>query len=442
MPSFMKITFVNHASFFLESKSASLLCDPWTFGKAFNDGWALMSPSVPVPYNRVEYLWVSHEHPDHFNFPSLRAIPEADRSRITVLYQRHSSLRLVDAFHKLGFGTVQELPLYRWVQLRPDFAVLCGSVGSMDSFLAIRTEGESLLNMNDCVCNLAQLRYIRKLIGKTSLLFTQFSFANWIGNHGDEIGAVKQKLDQLKAQVECFQPDLTVPFASFIYFCNHENAWMNNFSITPAQVAAMNLSGVNFMYPGDVWDSGQRKFHTSDAISRYAADAAHMKIDPTPPAVSEEKIRDAVLKLLTSLRKRFGPCVRLMKPFDVYVHDLNRIFTVIPATSQCVIREATIENAARARYSMCSQVAWYTFANTWGWGTLAVSGMFQDRQFDENRGPDLFERSVNALSTDLFGFRSTARAARMIEFFWSKRFELLYRFLPSSPPAEPASATR
>lgn len=434
----MKITFVNHASLFLESKSASLLCDPWTTSKAFNDGWALLSPSAPVPYDRVDYIWVSHEHPDHFNFPSLRAIPEADRRRITVLYQRHSSLRLVDAFHKLGFGEVQELPLYRWVAIRPGFEVLCGSVGSMDSFLAVRTEGESLLNMNDCVCNLAQLRYIRKLVGRVSLLFTQFSFANWIGNHGDEINAVDQKLDQLKSQIECFRPEFTVPFASFIYFCNRENAWMNDWSITPGRIASMNIPGVNFMYPGDEWDSDEREFKSDEAVSRYAHDAANLKIDPTPPAVPPEKIHEAVVKLLTAVKKQYGMLVRRMKPFDIYVHDLNRIVTVKPATIECEIQEATAEAAGHARYVMCSQVAWYTFANTWGWGTLGVSGMFQDRQFKEKGDQDLFTRSVNALSTDLFGFRSAARAARTMEFFWSKKYELLYRFMGPSSSHSPA----
>jgi UDP-MurNAc hydroxylase len=439
----VKITFVNHASFFLESNSASLLCDPWTFGKAFNDGWALLSPPAPVPHDRVDYLWVSHEHPDHFNFPSLRAIPEADRRRITVLYQRHSSLRLVDAFHKLGFGKVQELPLYRWVAIRPGFEVLCGSVGSMDSFLAVRTEGESLLNMNDCVCNLAQLRYIRKLVGKVSLLFTQFSFANWIGNHGDEISAVGQKLDQLKIQIDCFKPEFTVPFASFIYFCNQENAWMNDWLITPSSVAAMHLQGVNFMYPGDEWNSRERKFRSDEAVSRYSRDASNITIDPTPPAVSAESIHDAVVKLLVAVKKRFGSLlIRTMSPFDIYVHDLNSVVTVSPATTQCEIHEATSEAAAHARYVMCSQVCWYTFANTWGWGTLVVSGMFQDRQFKVKGEQDFFKRSVNALSTDLFGFRNVTRTARTFGFFWGKRYELLYRFLGASPTQDPAPSTR
>src|SRR5262249_53787908 len=183
----MKITFVNHASFLLEAKATSIWCDPWTRGKVYNDCAALHSPSFPVPIQDVEHIWVSHEHSDHLNFPTLKAIPEADRRRITVLHQRHSSPRVVDAFRKLGFEKIVELPQYQWVKLRPDFDIFCGCVGTMDSFLVIRTEGECILNLNDCICTDAEIQYIRRITGKPSLLFTQFSIAQWIGNHADEI---------------------------------------------------------------------------------------------------------------------------------------------------------------------------------------------------------------------------------------------------------------
>ena len=133
----MKITFVNHASFLLETKAASIWCDPWTMGKVVNNCCALYSPSAHVPIERVDHIWLSHEHPDHFNFPTLKSIPEADRRRITILYQRHSSPRVVEALKKLGFEKIKELPLYRWLTLKPGFDILCGSVGTMDSFLTV-----------------------------------------------------------------------------------------------------------------------------------------------------------------------------------------------------------------------------------------------------------------------------------------------------------------
>ena len=426
----MKITFVSHASFWLESKNVTLLCDPWTKGKPFNEAWALLSPSAEVPYEQVDYVWISHEHPDHFSFPTLKAIPESDRRRITVLYQKHSSPRIVDALHKLNFDHVRELPLYRWITLKPGFDIVCGSVGSMDSFLAVRSEGECVLNLNDCVLNPMQTRYLRRLVGRVSLLFTQFSFANWIGNYSDEMGAVQQKLDDLQFRIDTFHPESTIPFASFMYFCDQENSWMNRLMVTPARIALMNFPGVHFMYPGDEWDSKIRTFQSADAVAKYMRDIERIKIDPTRPGVEEEKIRDAVLKMLGALHKHFGKTILTrIHPFEIYVHDLNRMFSIFPAQVRCDVRDATAESAAGARFVMCSQVAWYTFKHTWGWNTLETSGMYLDRKFEES---GLIARCINALSTDTFNFSSLARFTRTTGFVWEKKFELLYNFLGTS----------
>jgi UDP-MurNAc hydroxylase len=426
---FVKITFVNHASFLLETKAASIWCDPWTMGKVVNNCCALYSPSAHVPIERVDHIWLSHEHPDHFNFPTLKSIPEADRRRITILYQRHSSPRVVEALKKLGFEKIKELPLYRWLTLKPGFDILCGSVGTMDSFLTVRAEGESILNLNDCICTDTQLKYIHRLVGKPSMLLTQFSFAQWIGNLADDTDAVQQKIRELKYRILTFQPKVTVPFASFGYFCNQENSWMNRFMITPARVMSMNLPGVNFMYPGDEWDSSVRTFDSSRAVARYMKDMENLAIDSTPPSVDDEIIRQAVEKLLQSLRQRFNRIViGRLKPFEVYTHDTNRIFAVSPSEGRCTVRLATPESAARARYVMCSQVAWYTFAHTWGWNVVEGSGTYLDRQFKEHGENELWRRCITELSTDILRFDSVSRFFRTLGFLWGKKFEILYHF--------------
>jgi UDP-MurNAc hydroxylase len=425
----VKITFVNHASFLLETKAASIWCDPWTMGKVVNNCCALYSPSAHVPIERVDHIWLSHEHPDHFNFPTLKSIPEADRRRITILYQRHSSPRVADAVKKLGFEKIKELPLYRWLTLKPGIDILCGSVGTMDSFLAVRADGESILNLNDCICTDTQLKYIHRLVGKPSMLLTQFSFAQWIGNLADDTDAVQQKIRELKYRILTFQPEVTVPFASFGYFCNQENSWMNRFMITPARVMSMNLPGVNFMYPGDEWDSSVRTFDSARAVARYMKDMENLAIDSTPPSVDDEIIRQAVEKLLRSLGKRFNRIILArLKPFQVYTHDTNRIFTVNPSEARCTVRPATPDSAANARYVMCSQVAWYTFAHTWGWNVVEGSGTYLDRQFKVHGENELWRRCVTELSTDILRFDSPTRFFRTLGFLWGKKFEILYHF--------------
>ncbi len=115
----------------------------------------------------------------------------------------------------MGFPNVRELPLYRWITLKPGFDVLCGSVGTIDSFVAFRADGECILNLNDCLCTDAQIRYIQRLVGKVSVLFTQFSFAQWIGNRADDTNAVRDKLLELQYRVRALHLNLPCPSPAF-----------------------------------------------------------------------------------------------------------------------------------------------------------------------------------------------------------------------------------
>ena len=83
----MKVRFVSHASFSVESKGTTLLTDPWLVGKVFNNGWRLVGPPAPVPLEKVDYFWISHQHPDHLNFPTLKSIPPRERGRIAVPFE-------------------------------------------------------------------------------------------------------------------------------------------------------------------------------------------------------------------------------------------------------------------------------------------------------------------------------------------------------------------
>jgi hypothetical protein len=421
----MKIRFVSHASFSVESGGITLLCDPWLFGKAFNQGWALLSPAAPVPWKKIDYVWISHQHPDHLHFPTLKSLPPQERNRLTVLYQKHASLRIPKVLRGLGYSNVQELTLNKWISLRGGVEVMCGSAGSMDSWIAVRAEGVNVLNLNDCMIEPAHLAYISKLVGKVTVLLTQFSFANWIGNRADELGEVETKLREVQQRVNFLKPEATIPFASFIYFCSQENSWMNEFSITPRRVADLGLPGVNFMYPGDEWDSDVRRFSSAEAIEKYMNDVARPKvIDPTPSTISIDIIQQSVNRTLRAVRARFGKfTIGRIKPFSIYLHDLDKVLWVHPEGT-CEVQDATEDGRDAARYVMCSQVAWYAFAYSWGWGAMEVSGMYFDRRFKE---PNPLTFYLNILSTEFLNFGSARQAGRTVEFLWAKRRELCYR---------------
>lgn len=418
----MIIEFVSHAGFIVEANDIRIFIDPWTTGKAFNDGWALLVQNIKVDYSKIDYIFITHEHPDHFSFPTLKGIDEKDRKRIKVLYQEHASLRLKEAFGKLGFSEVIELPVYKWTKT-DGVALYCGSVGSMDSFLAIRADKQTILNLNDCVLNEKQYRYVKRQIGNVDFLYTQFSFANWVGNTTDEMGAAEKKIRDILLQKEVFKPSYIVPFASFVYFCNQENSRMNAWVNSPKDVVESGIPGINFMYPGDKIDTGNVLFQTDAAVEKYMRNIDNSIIQPTPDKVAFEEIIQVIEDNLENFRKKIKfPFRSIVKPFGIYIHDLDKSIYIDPKKG--IWQETTRD---RTRYVMCSQVCWYTFRYEWGTGTLQVSGMFLDTKYPAAASKYFFFQ--NMLSTGFLSTKSVSQALRTIKFIWRKKWEIVYRFI-------------
>ena len=66
------VKFINHSSLVVEDKRTKILCDPWFKGLAFQDGWSLLlDKSHDINKIDFDYIWISHEHPDHFSIPTL-----------------------------------------------------------------------------------------------------------------------------------------------------------------------------------------------------------------------------------------------------------------------------------------------------------------------------------------------------------------------------------
>ncbi|MCZ4409252.1 MBL fold metallo-hydrolase [Cryomorphaceae bacterium 1068] len=418
----MKIEFVSHAGFIVEAGSKKIFIDPWTKSKTFNDSWALLTGDIEVDYSGVDYIFVTHEHPDHFNFPTLKGIDIHDKKRIKILYQKHASTRLKDAFEKLGFSQVIELPIYKWTSV-DKFELYCGSAGSMDSFLAIKSDNKSIVNLNDCVFRKKQYEYISRQIGKVDFLFTQFSFANWVGNQEDEIGASKKKIEDLFLQKEIFSPQYIIPFASFVYFCNEENSRMNDWINSPEDIAKIQIPEIQFMYPHDKIDTNNTFFNSKLAVEKYMRDFKKMIIDPTPAQIPFQEITLAIEANLKIFKKKIKyPFRRMVKPFGIYIHDIDRSIFIDPKNGKWT--ETSKENT---RYSMCSQVCWYTFKYEWGTGTLQVSGMFLDRKYPEPTSKYFFFQ--NMLSTGFLSTKSIRQTFRTLNFIWRKKWEIFYRFV-------------
>lgn len=270
------IRFINHASFVVESGGVSILCDPWISGPAFHNGWSLITEQQHEGLDEVDYIWFSHEHPDHFSIAFLRSIPEAKRPRITILYQHMPDGRVMSFCRKLGYS-VQELPNAAPVELGGGMRILCGKIPFYDSWLMIETPDFRLLNTNDCILESpARLGLIQPHVDSCDILFTQFSYANWQDSRDNrharqELAA--EKLRRIALQSRMFKPRFIVPFASFCYFSHVENEFMNADINMPADAVdfiAKNCDATPvLLIPNEEWD-GMTPKDNRDAIDWWA----------------------------------------------------------------------------------------------------------------------------------------------------------------------------
>ena len=172
--------------------------------------------------------------------------------------------------------------------------------------------------------------------------------------------------------------DSPCPFASFVWFCNRDNDFMNDAANRIEDVLPWLRDKAEpiVMYPGDLWDVGAP--HDSDAPARaYAADRAEVLAHA--PRVSNPTLElDRLVALAEGFRTRAlgrndPDKLRRFEPCRFFVTDLGR--SVRFSFREGLIEDVTPE--AECDVSLASQPLAYCLQWDWGFDTLLVSGRFQ-----------------------------------------------------------------
>jgi len=337
----MKIEFVNHSSFIVEQQNTRIMCDPWLEGSVFNNGWNLISPTVFSydDFSSINYIWFSHEHPDHFFPPNIKKIPQQFRANITILFQFTLDKRVADWCRKQGFKEVIELYPDKWETLTDGVRVLCEHFDEGDSWICFKTATETFLNTNDCgITGKAQAQKIKNKTGNIDLLLTQFSYAYWAGNP-DQVeyrrNVANEKLGWMKLQCDAFAPKYVVPIASYIYFSHVENEYLNDEINTPAKTYRFLKEHTNtipvILYNGDVFEAG--KAHDPlRSIASYEKDLATVKerklyhqTNIIDPQVLRTQASDFLKEL--NANNRFY-LKRTLQPATIFLKDYNKAYVL------------------------------------------------------------------------------------------------------------------
>src|SRR3954447_16303705 len=264
----VRIQFLNHASIRIITDAVTLVSDPWLSGSIFNDGWELIwtSEQLYPLAGDSKFVWISHEHPDHFSPEFFRRL---DGKRPEVLFQSTRDRRVARYLRDRGF-TVRELSGRERFPLSSREQLMIGRSGLYDSWSLFESPGKRILNINDCIVKTAaDLRAIKKRVGHVDVLLTQFSYAGWVGSRSHRRlreDAAKRRLDVVRNQITYLEPDYVIPFASFVWFCHAENAYLNDaVNRIPdfLEVCATLRSTPIVMKPMDTWCVGEAHDNTA-----------------------------------------------------------------------------------------------------------------------------------------------------------------------------------
>src|SRR6266567_3275524 len=103
----MKVTYIGHACMMMESDRARILMDPWLTDPTYHGTWWHYPPLAhgvrDLP--KIDYLYLSHEHPDHFDPPTLRQLDK----NVAVLIPNFKRKRARERLQAIGFRNITEV---------------------------------------------------------------------------------------------------------------------------------------------------------------------------------------------------------------------------------------------------------------------------------------------------------------------------------------------
>ena len=282
----MQITYLGHAAVMLEAAGTRILMDPWLTDPTYHGTWWHYPPLElgvrDLP--RIDYLYVSHEHPDHFDPPTLAQLDK----NIHVVIANYRRKRFRDRIAALGFRRITELDYETEFDCNSDGLSL-RLIGPDrpwdDSAILLRQNGTTVLNVNDCHLDRATLSRLgrEQAIDLAFLTFTGAS--QYPGCFDFPLSSkIERALYSKHAHLEEFvnwarllQAKRAVPAAGNHALLAEDQLFLNTpmYANTPAdaiealRAGAPDVEGLQ-MNPGDTWtpENGHMRLRPAPDWSR------------------------------------------------------------------------------------------------------------------------------------------------------------------------------
>lgn len=185
----MQITFLGHAGFFVETTNSIIVMDPWLSSEgAFDAAWFqypknhFLAEDVRQRLSNTKkekFIYISHEHQDHFDIRFLNSLEHRDFTLILGDFTHSGVKKTLQQHHYHCSNTVilkdKESLSFKDGQMT---LFLTDMELDADSALLIKATTGTFLNLNDCKIH-DRLTTIVQELGSIDVFAGQFSGAIW-----------------------------------------------------------------------------------------------------------------------------------------------------------------------------------------------------------------------------------------------------------------------
>ena len=388
------VQLINHASVKITIDGTSILSDPWYEGSVFHKGWKLIHELPQNEYlkylDNTDYIYVSHEHPDHFSpafFLNKDIKSLIKKNNTKILFQATKDKRVVNFLIKNGYEVIEVLN-NSYKSLKNNIKIKIIKFGYVDSALIIEGSKNKILNLNDCPLNeVEDIKKFKKEHGNFDLLFTQFSYAAWKGNKDNKNyrkTAAEEKLKTLINQYKILGCKKVIPFASFIYFSNELNQFMNDEINKPHIMQDYLMKEIDsiILAPGEEQsiDNLKQKDSSIDFWKSEYAKIKSLPIEKFDNSIDFKDLhdqyknyKDKLFKINSKFIIFLASKIKFLKffqPLNIFLldHKKNYELSLIDGFKETHNNNYDI--------SMHSESLGFIFKNDFGYDTLTVNGCF------------------------------------------------------------------
>jgi len=389
------IKLINHASVKFEFDKVKILTDPWYEGSVFHKGWKLIhqqtADEIVNSIIDVTHIYISHEHPDHFspNFFLNDEIKKIlQKNNVKILFQETKDKRVLNFLKKKGYEVI-EISNNEFFNINESIKIKIIKFGYIDSSLIIVTKDTKILNLNDCPLNkIKEIEKFKKEHGEFDVLLSQFSYAAWKGgkeNSNYRKIAAKEKISTLINQYKILKCKYVIPFASFIYFSNKLNNYMNDHINEPKKLYEDIKDEVKviIMSPNEQQDLSnlKQKFSSLNFWHEKYKKINNLPLDQFTNTINFDVLNkeyEAYKKNIYNLNSKMMIYIaskikflKFFQPINIFLidHKKNYKFSLINGLKTIDEKKVDIR--------MHSESLHFIFKNNFGFDTLTVNGCFE-----------------------------------------------------------------